>query len=131
MATAKLLSLFLLKQKDNGDAQMKNILSYGEIEEKLEKIEIPDEIIDLVNEALERGIATRSRFIGLEIGSEERQVKEKYLIALIRRLGEQNYKSDVGNGPFCIDLNGTGNTQEKTDVKATYKRHKLFRNDFE
>ena len=83
---------------------MKDILAYDEMKEKLEKVEIPDEIIDLVNEALEYGIATGAKFVGLEIGSKERQIKDKYLIALTRRLGEKNYDSYVGNGHFCIIL---------------------------
>lgn len=61
---------------------MKDILSYDEMKEKSEKAEIPDEIIDLVNEALEYGIATGAKFVGLEIGSKERQIKDKYLITL-------------------------------------------------
>lgn len=108
---------------------MKDILAYDEMKEKLEKVEIPDEIIDLVNEALEYGIATGAKFVGLEIGSKERQIKDKYLIALTRRLGEKNYKPYVGDGHFYIDLNRADNSQVElcTDAtQTTHKKHKWF-----
>ena len=108
---------------------MKDILSYDEMKEKLEKVEIPDEIIDLVNETLEYGITTGAKFAGLEIGSKERQIKDKYLIALTRRLGEKNYKPYVGGGHFYIDLNRADNSQVELCIDATQttrKKHKWF-----
>jgi hypothetical protein len=106
---------------------MKDILTYDEMKEKLENVEIPDEIIDLVNEALEYGIATGAKFVGIEIGSKERQIKDKYLIALTRRLGEKNYKSDIGSGHFYITLDSADNSQEELIIEAIQtKKHKWF-----
>lgn len=51
------------KIENNGDTQMKNILTYDEMKEKLEKIDIPDSVIDTVNSGLEKLISTDCRYV--------------------------------------------------------------------
>lgn len=48
---------------------MKDILSYDEMKEKLEKIEIPNSVIDRVNGGLEKLVSTDCRYVWIQIGN--------------------------------------------------------------
>ncbi|XYG83760.1 hypothetical protein ACSKKH_05015 [Limosilactobacillus reuteri] len=48
---------------------MKDVLAYDEMKEKLEKIEIPNSVIDTVNSGLEKLVSTDCRAVDVNTGS--------------------------------------------------------------
>ena len=93
-----------MKQKDNGDAQMKDILSYDEMKEKLEKIEIPDSVIDTVNSGLEKLVSTDCRAVGIGIGNEPYEIKDRYVLSLISEIESRGYYAWTDTSHLWIQL---------------------------
>lgn len=70
---------------------MKDILSYDEMKEKLEKIDIPDSVIDTVNSGLEKLISTDCRYVWLQIGNGPHEIKDRYVLSLISEIKSRGY----------------------------------------
>ena len=94
----------------NGDAQMKDILSYDEMKEKLEKIKIPDSVIDRVNEVLEIMVSTNSRVVGIRIGDKPGKIKKCYVLRLVQEIKKKGYNTYAANQNLWIRPN-----KSKTD----------------
>lgn len=75
---------------------MKDILSYDEMKAKLEKIEIPDSVIDTVNSGLEKLVSTNCRAVGIGIGNEPYEIKDRYVLSLISEIESRGYYAWTG-----------------------------------
>lgn len=83
---------------------MKDILSYDEMKEKLEKIEIPDSVIDTVNSGLEKLISTDCRYVWIQIGNGPHEIKGRYVLSLISKIESRGYYAWAGTSQLWIQL---------------------------
>ncbi|WP_132139897.1 hypothetical protein [Limosilactobacillus reuteri] len=83
---------------------MKDILSYDEMKEKLEKIEIPNSVIDTVNSGLEKLVSTDCRAVGIGIGNEPYEIKDRYVLSLISKIESRGYYAWAGTSQLWIQL---------------------------
>lgn len=104
-----------MKQKDNGDAQMKDILSYDKMKEKLEKIEIPDSVIDTVNSGLEKLVSTDCRAVGIGIGNEPYEIKDRYVLSLISEIESRGYYAWTDTSHLWIQLKRNKDDRKEND----------------
>ena len=84
---------------------MKGILSYDETKEKLEKIEIPDSVIDRVNEALEIMISIDPHVVGISLGDKPGEIKNCYALRLVQEIKKKGYDAYVEYISLWIGLN--------------------------
>lgn len=83
---------------------MKDILSYDEMKEKLEKIEIPNSVIDRVNSGLEKLVSTDCRAVGIGIGNEPYEIKDRYVLSLISKIESRGYYAWADTSQLWIQL---------------------------
>lgn len=84
---------------------MNDILSYDEMKEKLEKIEIPDSVIDKVNEALEIMISIDPHVVGISLGNKPGEIKNCYALRLVQEIKKKGYDAYVEYQNLWIRLN--------------------------
>lgn len=94
---------------------MKDILSYDEMKEKLEKIDIPDSVIDTVNSGLEKLISTDCRYVWIQIGNGPHEIKDRYVLSLISKIKSRGYYAWAGTSQLWIQLKRSKDDRKEND----------------